>query len=151
MANLVKQFLSKQDLADIAGAIAEQEKRTAGELRVAIRQKRSRKEKALSVEQLARLEFVHLGMMKTEERTGVLIFILLEAREFFILADEHINEKVGPSVWQGVAQTMAARFATKEYRQGLLDAVREVTDHLASHFPARSGDKNELPNTVDIS
>lgn len=151
MANLVKHFLSKQELADVADAIAEQEKRTSGEIRVAIRQKRSRKEKTLSVEHLARLEFVQLGMMKTVERTGVLIFILLETREFFILADDHINEKVGPSTWQGVAQTMASRFAKKEYRQGLLDAIREVADHLASHFPARPGDKNELPNAVDIS
>ncbi|MGA3243450.1 MAG: TPM domain-containing protein [Bacteroidota bacterium] len=151
MANLVKGFLSKQDLKDIADAIAEQEKRTSGEIRVAVRQKRSRKERSMTVEQLARHEFVHLGMMKTKERTGILIFILLEAREFFILADEHINQKVVPDTWRSVAQTMAGSFAKKEYRQGLLDAVRSVADHLAQHFPARPGDKNELPNTVDLS
>jgi uncharacterized membrane protein len=151
VANLVKGFLSKQDLKDIADAIAEQEKRTSGEIRVAVRQKRSRKERSMTVEQLARHEFVHLGMMKTKERTGILIFILLEAREFFILADEHINQKVVPDTWRSVAQTMAASFAKKEYRQGLLDAVRSVADHLAQHFPARPGDKNELPNTVDLS
>lgn len=151
MANLVKGFLSKQDLKDIADAIAEQEKRTSGEIRVAVRQKRSRKERSMTVEQLSRHEFVHLGMMKTKERTGILIFILLEAREFFILADEHINQKVVPDTWRSVAQTMAASFAKKEYRQGLLDAVRSVADHLAQHFPARPGDKNELPNTVDLS
>ena len=151
MANLVKGFLSKQDLKDIADAIAEQEKRTSGEIRVAVRQKRSRKERSMTVEQLARHEFVHLGMMKTKERTGILVFILLEAREFFILADEHINQKVGPDTWSSVAQTMAGSFAKKEYRQGLLDAVRSVADHLAQHFPVRPGDKNELPNTVDLS
>ena len=151
MANLVKNFLSKQDLKDIADAIGEQEQRTSGEIRVAVRQKRSRKERTLSVEQLARHEFVHLGMMKTKERTGILIFILLETREFFILADEHINQKVDQDTWSGVAAAMAARFAKKEFRLGLLDAVKDVADHLAQHFPARPGDKNELPNTVDIS
>ncbi|HTY39160.1 MAG TPA: TPM domain-containing protein [Bacteroidota bacterium] len=151
MANLVKNFLSKQDLKDIADAIGEQEQRTSGEIRVAVRQKRSRKERTLSVEQLARHEFVHLGMMKTKERTGILIFILLETREFFILADEHINQKVAQDTWSGVAAAMAARFAKKEFRLGLLDAVKDVADHLAQHFPARPGDKNELPNTVDIS
>jgi uncharacterized membrane protein len=151
VANLVKTFLSKQDLNEIADAIGEQEKRTSGEIRVAIRQKRSRKERSMTVEQLARHEFVHLGMMKTKERTGILIFILLEAREFFILADQHINEKVGPDTWRSVAQAMAGAFAKKEYRQGLLDAIRSVADHLAHHFPVRPGDKNELSNAVDVS
>ena len=151
VANLVKSFLSKQDLSDVAAAIEEVEKRTSGEIRVAIRQKRSKKEKALSVEHLARLEFVHLGMMKTKERTGILIFILLGAKEFFILADEHINQKVAPRSWDSVAEAMAKQFAKKEFRQGLLDAVRSVGDHLATHFPAKPGDKNELSNEVDIS
>jgi uncharacterized membrane protein len=151
VANLVKKFLSKQDLKEVADAIGEQEKRTSGEIRVSVRQKRSRKERPMTVEQLARHEFVHLGMMKTKERTGILIFILLETREFFILADEHINEKVGPGTWRSIAQTMSGAFAKKEYLQGLLDAVRSVADHLAQHFPIRPGDRNELPNTVDIS
>jgi uncharacterized membrane protein len=151
VANLVKKFLSKQDLKDIADAIGEQEKRTSGEIRVAVRQKRSRKERSMTVEELARQEFVHLGMMKTKERTGILIFIILEAREFFILADEHINEKVGPDTWRSIAQAMAGAFAKEEYRQGLLDTVRTVANHLAQHFPVRPGDKNELPNAVDIS
>ncbi len=118
MANLVKSFLSKQDLKEIAAAIAEAEKHTSGEIRVSIRQKRSRKERSHSVEQLARHEFVHLGMMKTEERTGILIFILLDAREFHILADEHINQKVEPDTWKKVSETMSASFGRKELPQG---------------------------------
>jgi uncharacterized membrane protein len=151
VANLVKKFLSKKDLAEIGSAIADQEKRTSGEIRVAIRQKRSRKEQGMSVEQLARHEFVHLGMVKTKERTGILIFILLEAREFFILADEHINEKVGPATWQAVAATMSGQFAKGHFRDGLLGAIRDVADHLATHFPVQPGDTNELSNKVEIS
>ena len=151
MANLVKSFLSKQDLSDVANAIKEAEQRTSGEIRVAIRHKRSRKEKGHSVEQLARHEFVHLGMVKTKERTGILIFVLLESKEFYILADEHINQEVAPRSWDSIAGAMAARFAKKEFREGLLDAVRSVGDHLAEHFPAKPGDKNELSNEVDVS
>jgi uncharacterized membrane protein len=151
VANLVKNFLSKQDLKDIAEAIKEAEEETSGEIRVGIRQKRAKKDKSLSVEQLARQEFVHLGMLKTKERTGILIFILLESREFYILADEHINQKVAPRSWDSVAETMAVKFAKREFRQGLLDAVRSVGEHLAMHFPAKPGDKNELSDEVDIS
>jgi uncharacterized membrane protein len=151
VSNLVKRFLSKEDLKAIAEGIKEAEKGTSGEIRVGIRQKRAKKDKSLSVEHLARQEFVHLGMMKTKERTGILIFILLESREFYILADEHINQKVTPRSWDSVAEVMAAKFAKKEFRQGLLDAVRSVGEHLATHFPAKPGDKNELSNEVDLS
>jgi uncharacterized membrane protein len=151
VANLVKRFLSKQDLDDVVEAIKAAEQRTSGEIRIAIRQKRSKKEKGFTVEQMARQEFVHLGMAKTEERTGILIFLLLESREFHILADEHINDKVAPRTWDAVAEAMAARFSKKEFLQGMLDAVRTVGDHLASHFPAKPGDKNELSNEVAIS
>lgn len=151
MANLVKSFLSKQDLKDIAEAIREAEQKTSGEIRVGIRQKRAKKEKSLSVEHMARQEFVRLNMMKTKERTGILIFILTESREFYVLADEHINEKVAPRSWESVADAMAAKFARKEFRQGLLEAVQTVGDHLAAHFPAKPSDKDELSNEVDIS
>ena len=147
----VKSFLSKHDLREIAQAIADAEKRTSGEIRVSVRQKRSKKEIGLTVEQLARHEFAHLGMMKTKERTGILIFILLDGREFHILADEHINQKMEPGSWQKVADSMAVSFSKKEFREGLITAVRTVGDHLATHFPAKPGDKNELSNEVKIS
>jgi uncharacterized membrane protein len=149
--NLVKSFLSKKEFNEIAGAIAAAEKRTSGEIRVSVRQKRSKKERSLSVEQLARHEFVHLGMMKTEERTGILIFILLDAREFFILADEHINQKVEPDTWKKIADAMATNFSRKEFLKGLLTAVSSVGDHLAKHFPASAHNKNELPDKVEMS
>lgn len=151
MANLVKSFLSKEDLKAVAEAITETERHTSGEIRVAIRQKRAKHESKLSVEQLARLEFARLGMVKTVERTGVLLFILIEAREFFILADEHINQRVAPKTWEGIAREMAAKFAKAEYRDGLQAAVKSVGEHLASHFPIRKGDKNELPNDIALS
>lgn len=151
MANLVKRFLSKQDLKDIADAISAAEQHTSGEIRVAVRQKRAKKEKDMTVEQLARHEFVHLGMARTDNRTGILIFILLDSREFYILADEHIHKKVAEGTWHTIAAAMSSHFTKKEFRHGVLAAVRSVGDQLAEHFPAKPGGKNELPNNVVVS
>jgi uncharacterized membrane protein len=151
VTNLVKSFLSQKDLDVVAEAITKTERRTSGEIRVAVRQKRANNERGLSLEQLARLEFARLGMVKTAERTGVLLFILVEERKFYILADEHINERVPPKTWDGIAEVMARQFAKNEYRDGLLAAVASVGEHLASHFPVRKDDKNELPNDVALS
>jgi uncharacterized membrane protein len=150
VANLVKQILSKQDLNAVADAIARAEKQTSGEIRVAVRQRRHRRERAMSVEELARREFHHLGMTKTKYHNGVLLFVLLEHRELFVLADEQIHGKVEAQTWQRVAESTATRFSRKEYRDGLIEAVTELGGILAKHFPPERGDTDELPNEVDV-
>ena len=99
MKNLIKQMFTTEDLSAIASAIGEAEKTTAGEIRVSIRQKRKWREKKRTIEELARQEFHILGMTKTKERTGILIFLLLEDKKFFILADEGIHTKVEDGTW----------------------------------------------------
>lgn len=148
---MVKSFLSRDDLKAVAGAIGDAEKKTSGEIRVAVRQKRERKERGLSVEQLARLEFARLGMEQTEGRSGVLILIVVEEREFFILADEGINTTVGQDTWNDIALAMAEQFRKKEFRKGIIAAVGAVGELLASHFPIKQGDRNELSNDVVVS
>ncbi|MBI3788075.1 MAG: TPM domain-containing protein [Ignavibacteriales bacterium] len=151
MTNLVKNLFSKPDLEAIAGAIAEIEKTTSGELRVEIRQKRHRNEKLLTIEQIARREFFHLGMGKTHERNGVLLFLLLEERQFYILADEHIHKKVTPDHWQEIANSMSAKFSQQQFRDGIIEAVRAAGKVLAAHYPHKADDKNELSNDVVVN
>jgi len=150
VANLVKQIMTQQDLNAIADAIAKVEKQTSGEIRVAVRQRRHRKERSLSVEELARREFHHLGMTKTKHRNGVLLFVLLEHRELFVLADEQIHGKVDAQTWQHIADNTASRFSRKEFRDGLIDAVTQVGGILAQHFPHEKRDRDELPDEVDV-
>jgi uncharacterized membrane protein len=150
VANLIKHILSKQDLNAVADAIAGAEKKTSGEIRVAVRQRRHKKERLLSVEELARREFHRLGMTGTKHRNGVLLYVLLEHRELFVLADEEIHGKVDAQTWQRVADSAASRFSRKEYREGLIDAVAQMGEILAQHFPHEKGDRDELPNEVDV-
>ena len=151
MTNLVKSFFSKPDLEAIEAAITEVEKNTSGKLRVEIRQKRHRNEKSLSIEQIARREFVHLGMGKTHERNGVLLFLLLEEHQFYILADAHIHKKVNPDHWQEIANSMSAKFSQKQFRDGIIEAVRAAGKVLTAHYPHRTDDKNELSNDVVVN
>lgn len=146
--NLLKPLLRAADLQAVASAVAAAEARTGGEIRVEVRQRRSRTERALSIEQIARREFVSLGMTATRDRTGVLIFLLLEDRELCILADDGIHEKVEPDTWTRIAGSMSDRFARAQYVEGLVDAVHEVGAVLARYVPRRSDDRNELPNAV---
>ena len=151
MTTHVKKFLPESDLHAIARYIGEQERTTSGEIRVSIRQRRSRKERGLSVEELARKEFHALGMTKKSERTGILIFLLLEDKKFHILADEGIHAKVEEGTWETIAREMARHFSEKKFREGIEHGIRAVGAELSKHFPPKAGENNELPNTVRLS
>lgn len=148
--NLIKKLFTKEDLSAIADAIGAAEKKTAGEIRVSIRHRRHLNERSWTVEQLARKEFHHLGMTKTKERIGILIFLLLKDHSFYILADEGIHSKVAEGTWTAIAAEMSSHFSKNNFRAGVLHGVQEVAAVLAKNFPPQPGDINELPNEVNI-
>ena len=110
-------MFTKEDLVAISSAVSEAEKTTAGEIRVSIRQKRSWREKKRTIEEIARREFHELGMTKTKDRTGILIFLLLEDKKFFILADDGIHTKVKDGSWDKIAGEMSDHFSQKNFRK----------------------------------
>ncbi len=150
MTNHVKKLLPESDLHAIARMIGEQEQRTSGQIRVSIRQHRTKKELGLSVEELARKEFHALGMTNTAERSGVLIFLLLEDRKFHILADAGIHGKVSEGTWERIAGEMGRHFSERKFREGIVHGVQSVAAELARHFPHKPGGKNELPDAVRV-
>ena len=150
MKNLVKQMFTKEDLSAIASAIGEAEKTTAGEIRVSIRQKRKWRERKHTIEEIARQEFHSLGMTKTKDRTGILIFLLLEDKKFFILADDGIHTKVEDGTWDKIAKEMSGHFSKKNFQLGIIHGVHSVGAELSKFFPRKSDGKNELPNDVHV-
>jgi uncharacterized membrane protein len=150
MSNLIKKLFTQEDFSAITAEIGEAEKTTAGEIRISIRQKRRWGEKKKTLEEMARREFHKLGMTKTKDHTGVLIFLLIEDRAFFILADEGIHTKVAEGVWTKIAGEMSSHFAQKKFRHGIIHGVQSVGKVLSQYFPRKSNDKNELPNEVHV-
>ncbi len=45
---------------------------------------------------------------------------------------------------------MEASFSRGDFRQGVLDGIAEVSALLARYYPARPGDRNELPDKPAI-
>jgi uncharacterized membrane protein len=146
----VKKLFSQEDLKAIANAIGEAEKNTSGEIRVSIRQKRGWRERKLTLEQLAQKEFYTLGMIKTQDRTGILIFLLLQDRRFHIYADEGIHTKVEEGTWEQIAKEMSEHFSQQKFCDGVIHGVQSVGAVLAKYIPPRPGDTNELSNEVIV-
>ncbi|HXV18678.1 MAG TPA: TPM domain-containing protein, partial [Candidatus Omnitrophota bacterium] len=81
--------LDKESKDQIAQAIARAETRTRGEIRVHLKRRCGGDILAQAIK-----DFEKLGMHRTKDRSGVLIFIALESHAFAILGDKGIHEKV---------------------------------------------------------
>jgi uncharacterized membrane protein len=143
----------RASLAAVARAVAEQERRHRGELRVVIEgglpfaallARRSARERAHEL-------FARLGVWDTEDNAGVLIYLLLADRRVEIVADRGIHARVGATAWETICGAMQQEFAAGRYEQGILTGLASTSDLLAQHFPPRrGGNPNELPDAPTV-
>jgi uncharacterized membrane protein len=140
-----KELLDKLGDEAIVAAIHRAEARSRGEIRVHVTSE------AVGDAQGAASEvFVRLGMAKTVERNGVLIYVSPRAQTFAIIGDRGVHERCGEEFWKEVAAAMQTAFRAGRYRDGVLLGIERAGDVLARHFPRLEGveDKNELPDEV---
>ncbi|MDP4219719.1 MAG: TPM domain-containing protein [Bacteroidota bacterium] len=145
----VKDVFTQPVLDKIAATIAEVEKHTSASIRVSIKEERDHDEAGLTVEDIAKREFLKLGMDKTSGRNGILLFILFEEHKFYVFGDEGIHKRVNPETWKDVAATLKEHFIHGAYEEGIHDALRKILKHVHTSF-AHTGGENELSNEVVI-
>ncbi len=90
--------------------------------------------------------FSKLRVWDTEHNNGVLIYLLLADRDVEIVADRGIHARLGKEVWEAICREMEAAFRAGHFEAGVLAGIHAVGEHLAHHFPARSGKSNEMPD-----
>jgi uncharacterized membrane protein len=138
------EFNALLDEPAIVNAIREAEARGTGEVRVLVTH-----QAVADPLTEARRRFASLGMEKTAQRNGVLIFIAPKSRTFAILGDTGIHERGGQDLWNGVAGALGEGFRAGRWTDALEQAIRLVGDELARHFPRTSAaDVNELPDAI---
>ncbi len=145
---LIHHFLNDDELLRISNKIKETENKTAGEICVSIKERLPRFGKSKTVRRSAEEEFVKLGIHNTRDKTGILIFIMLEGRQFYILADSGINGKVTEDTWNIIKDEMQSMFLKGEFCQGIIHGVERVGEILSKHFPVKPDDTNEISNRV---
>jgi uncharacterized membrane protein len=131
----------EQDL--IASAIAEAEKMTSGEIRIAI-------EKNCKNDAFTRATeyFFKLDMDKTAQKNGVLIYLAYEDHKFAIIGDSGINRVVPEDFWETTQVAMKAHFAGGSYANGIIAGIKLAGEKLALYFPFAHDDVNEIPNDI---
>lgn len=136
-------LFSTQEQEQIANAIAEAEKTTSGEIRIAV-------EKHCHGSAIARATqyFAELGMDKTAQHNGVLIYLAHEDHKFAIIGDRGIDKLVPDDFWETTQVAMKAHFLSGNLADGLIAGISLAGEKLALYFPYQNGDVNELPNEI---
>ncbi|WP_443937873.1 TPM domain-containing protein [Pedobacter sp. MW01-1-1] len=136
-------LFSENEQDRIAAAIEIAEKGTSGEIRIAI-EKHCKNDPIESAVKY----FNELGMDKTANRNGVLIYLAHADHKFAIIGDAGINSRVPTDFWETTKVAMTAHFATGNLADGIVAGVSLAGEKLALFFPPESGDINELPNDI---
>ncbi|HRH70740.1 MAG: TPM domain-containing protein [Flavobacteriales bacterium] len=138
-------FLSTAERERVKGAIGAAEKRTSGEIRVHL-------EDHIEDEVLDHAAFIfeELGMHRTRDRNGVLIYLSVADRKVAVIGDAGINAVVPDGFWTDVVGVLKLHLAAGRHADGLCEAVHMVGEKLVSDFPLKQDDRDELSNEISF-
>ncbi|MFW5968252.1 MAG: TPM domain-containing protein [Persicimonas sp.] len=94
--------------------------------------------------------FYRREVRKTEEQTGVLIYVSLFERRVRILADETVDEALEEGDLEDVRDFMVDCLREGRYEEAFTGAVEQLADRLADRLPPREVDPNELVDELHL-
>lgn len=97
---------------------------------------------------LAHNLFHRLGLHRTRERTGILVFVALAEHYVEIIADEGADKAVPPATWQEIIQVATDRVRRDGPVSGFSLALDMLGNVLAEALPRRADDMNEIPDRL---
>ena len=139
-------FFSKNERERIVSAIQAAEMKTSGEIRVHLENKA--KDNILDH---AKLIFEKLGMARTQDRNGILIWMCIHSKRFVVLGDQGIHEKLQPGFWDELVTILENHFKENHFSDGIVEAVARIGEILKTHFPYQRDDINELSDEISYS
>jgi uncharacterized membrane protein len=140
-----KAFLNALDHERIVTAIRQAEACSRAEVRVHVSN-----QAVTDANQAAAAQFEKLGMTRTAERNGVLIYVAPRSQKFAIVGDSGIHQSCGQSFWQEVAGAMETDFRAGRFTDGIVKGLARAGEALGTYFPRPEGvcDLNELKDEV---
>lgn len=122
--------MTREQHAAIAQAIAEAESGTTG--RIAVWEIPDASVDAL---ERARREFTNIGLHRHAPRNAALIVVAPKARQYAVVGDRGLHERVGEQFWSDVVRESHQYFSDGDVFEGVRAAVRRIGSALHTHFP----------------
>lgn len=139
------EIFSEQEQEKIVHAIAEQEKRTSGEIRLYVEPACT----FIDPVDRAREVFHTLKMDQTQDRNAVLLYIAYADKQLAIFADEGIYTAMGSAFWNAEVTKILSEFSAHHFVDGVLEIISDIGSALTEKFPYNGDtDRNELSNDI---
>ncbi len=98
----------------------------------------------------AKSEYYQLGVDRTQNKTGVLIYISFLEKEVVVLADEGISKLVAENYWDDIVQIVSSSLKSYQLELGLEMAVERCGELFSEKFNIDMPKVNELSNFIVI-
>lgn len=108
----------------------------------------SAKRSSMAVAQRALRGFYDKGLYKTRDNTGVLFFISILEHKVWVLADKGIYSKIDQETLNRFASMVTQGIKEDQACDALCSTILEIGAILATHFPVKPDDTNELSDEV---
>ncbi len=92
----------------------------------------SARERALDV-------FSYLRLWDTEQRNGVLVYILLADKAVEIVADRGLSATISDADWNTICHAMENEFHDRRFESGAINGIHAVNNILIHHFRSCAG------------
>lgn len=141
-----KPLLSPAQQEQVVACIRDAESKTTGELRIYVE---SRCAYVNPVDRAVEL-FHQLGMIETEKRNAVLVYLATEDKQFALAGDEEIYKRAGGArFWEEAAAHLKNYLQRGLVTEGLCSCINELGKAMAQHFPFDpTVTRNELPDEI---
>jgi len=141
----ISNIFSQEEKQIIVDAIKKAETDSCAEIRVHIdsRCKGDVMDRASNV-------FDKLGMQKTKDRNGVLIYVAINSNKCAVIGDIAINKVVEPRFWEDCYSIMRESFSKEDYCKGIANVIEMCGEVFSHHFKYTSDDVNELPDEISF-
>jgi putative membrane protein len=101
-----------------------------------------------NVRTAARAAFVDLGITKTRDRSGILVFVSAFEHEVEVVADVGVDTAALGGAWTDALRALSKSMKGRARLDLFLVALRSLGPALAGAMPRRADDVNELPDEV---
>ena len=100
--------------------------------------------------QRAHCEWAMSKIQKTQERTGILIFVSVMERKAIVLADDGVAKFYNEDTWKEVVQILGQHLSKNQWTEGFQKAIARCGEILKKHLPSGATNPNELDDAPII-
>jgi uncharacterized membrane protein len=144
---LRRRILNSEEERAVVQAIGDAEKGNRGEVRVHLEARCPVDDPLARAGEL----FKELGMQRTAEGTGVLLYVAERDRRAAVYAGPGIHGAAEKNFWQDVVNAVAEGFSGREPARGIIRALGMIGSLLRDTVPGEDVSGNELPDEVTRS